>query len=105
MKNWYDTVRRLLALGCEESSRLSSRGLDEPLGGADRLALWGHLAACRSCRRFRSLLGRIGDAYRRRGDGGAGPAVAARGLTPEARRRIAEALERVARDGPGGEHS
>ncbi len=97
--NWRDHLRRLLALRCEESSLLASQELDEPLGTSDRLAMWGHVLVCRSCRRFRHHLRRIGAAYRRRGAYGIDPESAAEGLSPESRRRIAEALRRAAHNG------
>ena len=43
---------RILTLRCEGASALASQALDEPLGLADRLALWGHLLACIPCRRL-----------------------------------------------------
>ena len=46
----------VLTLRCEAASALSSQELDEPLSRLDRTALWCHLLACRSCRRFRKQL-------------------------------------------------
>ncbi len=97
--NWHDHLRRLLTLRCEGSSLLASQETDEPLGTSDRLAMWGHLLACRSCRRFRSQLRWIGEAYRRREAHRAEPGSAGEGLSPESRRRIAEALRRAAHNG------
>ena len=97
--NWHDHLRRLLTLRCEESSLLASQETDEPLGTSDRLALWGHVLVCRSCRRFRRQLRRIGEAYRRREAHRTEPGSAGEGLSPESRRRIAEALRRVANSG------
>ena len=94
--NWRDHLGRLLALRCEESSLLASQELDEPLGTPDRLAMWGHLLACRSCRRSRDQLRRIGEAYRRREAYRSESQSAGEGLSPESRRRIAEALRRAA---------
>ena len=99
--NWRDDLGRLLTLRCEEATRLASRERDEPLGRVDRLAMWGHLLACRSCRRFRGQIGRLGEVYRRsEGD----PVVSdpgGEGLSADARRRIGEALGRTADDGQG----
>ena len=97
--NWHDHLRRLLTLRCEGSSLLASRELDEPLGTSDRLAMWGHVLVCRSCWRFRSQLRRIGEAYRRREAHRTEPGSAGEGLSPESRRRIAEALRRAANNG------
>ncbi len=97
--NWRAPLRRLLALRCEESSLLASLELDEPLGTSDRLAMWGHVLACRSCRRFRHHLRRIGVAYRRREADPPEPESAGEGLSPDSRRRIAEALQRAADNG------
>ena len=100
--NWHDHLRRLLTLRCEGASLLASGETDEPLGTSDRLAMWGHLLACRSCRRFRYQLRRIGEAYRRREAHRTETESAGEGLTPESHRRIAEALRRAANDGSRG---
>jgi hypothetical protein len=90
----FGNLRRLLALRCEEASQLASHELDEPLGVVDRLALRGHLLACRSCRRLRAQFRWIGGLYR-------GREAAGEGLTPEVRRRIARALESANGEGNG----
>jgi hypothetical protein len=81
----------VLTLRCEAASALSSQELDEPLSRLDRTALWCHLLACRSCRRFRKQLRLIRTAVRRNrrlaaGDGGN------EGLSRAARDRIARAI-------------
>ena len=48
----------ILTLRCEAASELASRELDEALPRVERAALWCHLLACRSCRRFRKHLRR-----------------------------------------------
>lgn len=98
--NWRDHFRRLLTLRCEESSLLASQELDEPLGTADRLALWGHLLGCRSCWRFRHQLRRISEIYRRRATFPSEPKADDGGLSPDSRQRIAEALRRAADNDP-----
>lgn len=104
--NWRDLLRKLLALRCEESSLLASQELDDPLGASDRLAMWGHLLSCRSCRRFRYQLRWITEPYRRRGAFPGEPESEHPGLSPESRRRINEALLRAGNDGnPGGSES
>ena len=50
---WLRSTTKILRLRCDEASELASRNLDEPLGFVDRIALHGHLLACRSCRLYR----------------------------------------------------
>lgn len=96
--NWTKAAILILTLRCEAASALASQELDEPLTAAERLALRGHLLACRSCRAFRRQLRLIREAARR-----AGPALdpdAVGGLSPEGRARIARALRDA---GAGGD--
>lgn len=79
-------IARILTLNCDESSMLASRERDEPLSFVDRLAHYGHLLACSSCRRFRRQLNRIGKFLNQ--DEGASSG----GLSAEARDRIARAI-------------
>jgi predicted anti-sigma-YlaC factor YlaD len=96
-----DGLRKILTLRCEAASELSSRELDEVLPRLDRAALWCHLLACNSCRRFRKQIRLIREAVRRReqlrdetdADEGL--------LSSEARNRIARAIREAGRDGPG----
>jgi hypothetical protein len=81
----------VLTLHCEAASALSSRELDEPLSRLDRTALWCHLLACRSCRRFRKQLRLIRATVRRNRRPAAGSG-ANEGLSPAARDRIARAI-------------
>ena len=97
--NWREHLRRLLALRCEESSLLASHELDEPLGTPDRLAMWGHLLACRSCRRLRNQFRRIGEVYRRREACETEARSEGNSLSPDSRRRIAEVLRSATNDG------
>ncbi len=89
----------VLTLRCEAASALSSRELDEPLSRLDRTALWCHLLACRSCRRFRRQLRVIRAAVRRNRRLAAG-AGANEGLSRAARDRIARAIREA-----GGEQA
>src|SRR5207248_6283946 len=93
---------RILTLRCEAASELSSRALDEPLRGLERLALWGHLLACGSCRRFRSQIRLIRSAVRMRAGLPAGTAPDGDTLSQEARHRIARAIDLTAGDDPDG---
>ena len=92
---------QILTLRCEVASELTSRELDEPLGGLERAALWGHLLVCRSCRRFRGQLRLIRAALRLRDR----LPLAAEGedavLSEEARHRIARAIAEAPLDQPG----
>jgi hypothetical protein len=92
---------QILTLHCESASELSSRELDEPLGGLERAALWGHLLVCRSCRRFRGQIRLIRTALRLRDrlPSGAEPEVAV--LSEEARHRIARAIAAAPLDETG----
>jgi predicted anti-sigma-YlaC factor YlaD len=95
-----DGLRKILTLRCEAASELSSRELDEALPRLDRAALWCHLLACTSCRRFRKQIRLIREAVRRRerlrdetdADEGL--------LSSEARDRIARAIREAGRDDP-----
>jgi predicted anti-sigma-YlaC factor YlaD len=95
-----DGLRKILTLRCEAASELSSRELDEALPRLDRAALWCHLLACNSCRRFRKQIRLIREAVRRRerlrdetdADEGL--------LSSEARDRIARAIREAGRDDP-----
>jgi hypothetical protein len=79
----------ILTLHCAEASELMSQALDEPLGLAERIALRGHLLACRSCRRFRDQLNLLRDALR---EIASEPVLATETLSADARHRIALAL-------------
>lgn len=56
MKSLLNALRMLLALRCEESTRLISDGLDRELTGVERWALRLHAISCLACRRFRRHL-------------------------------------------------
>lgn len=81
---------QILTLRCEAAAALMSRELDEPLSRLERTALLCHLAACRSCRRFRRQVRRIRQSLRLRDRAAASDADS--GLSPEARARIARAI-------------
>ncbi|MHB1561044.1 MAG: zf-HC2 domain-containing protein [Isosphaeraceae bacterium] len=81
---------QILTLRCEAAAELMSRELDEPLSRLERTALLCHLAACRSCRRFRSQVRRIRQALRLRDRAVAADADS--GLSAEARARMVRVL-------------
>jgi hypothetical protein len=83
---------RILTLHCELASELASRELDEPLSGLERAALWGHLLACHSCRRFRGQIRLIRKALRLRSRLPLAAAAEDDALSEEARHRIARAI-------------
>jgi hypothetical protein len=62
--NTLKIIGRIVSIHCSEVSRIASDELEQPVGVADRLALWGHLIGCRSCRRFRSQIGEIREQIR-----------------------------------------
>jgi hypothetical protein len=100
--SWSEQLVRILTLRCEGASALASRELDEPLGPGERLAMWGHLLACGSCRRFRRQVRFLRQAVRERH---AGPVTAADGresLSPEAKARIERALAEAIRQRENG---
>ncbi len=92
---------RILTLRCDAASELSSRELDERLPRLDRAALFCHLLACNSCRRFRRQIGLIREAIELREQHLVEDNPNEDGLSEEARNRIALAIQRLARDEPG----
>ncbi len=89
------TLRRILTLNCEESTRLVSESLDRQLPRSDRVAVKLHALCCRSCRLFRRQMLFLRETIRCRTAAmtadtpDSGPS-----LTPEARERIIQALTR-----------
>lgn len=94
------SLRKVLTLRCEEASELISHAMDEPLPRLEALALWGHLLACTSCRRFRRQLRSLRTALRRRDRSPDGPRAEDDALSREARARIARAIDEADRDRP-----
>jgi len=89
------TIHRILTLTCDESTRLVSESLDRELPLGDRLAVRLHAMICRSCRRVRRQFLALRDAVRRAADEpGTGDGPHEPALSPEARARIAEVLQR-----------
>jgi predicted anti-sigma-YlaC factor YlaD len=96
--SWLNGLVRILTLRCEAASALMSRELDESLPRLERAAIFCHILACNSCRRFRKQIRVIREAVRRReqllietdAKGGV--------LSPEARDRIALAIRVATRD-------
>jgi hypothetical protein len=100
--NRWNGFLRILTLRCAAASELSSRELDEPLRTPEQIALWGHLLACRSCRRFRRQIHWIRAALRLSGRLPTGTEEVDAALSEEARRRIARAIGQAAQDNADG---
>jgi len=94
---------RVLTLGCEPASELSSRELDESLPRLDRAALLCHVLVCKSCRRFRAQVRLIRKAIRRRAQLLAETDSPEGRLSLEARYRIALACREVGCDDAGAD--
>ena len=91
MSNAYKGIRQILTLRCEEADRLMSDSLDRRLTWVERVALKGHVAVCRGCRRARRHLLILQRCMRKSLDiaSAAGEEV----LSHEARDRIRQALK------------
>lgn len=80
-----------MLISCQAASRLISQSLDAPLSWQNRLALRLHLAICKHCTRFSQQLAKlrlyVKTLMRRTEDD---PNIQ---LKPEAKQRIAEAIE------------
>ncbi len=87
-------LRQILTLPCEEAVELVSLGLDRRLSFGQRAALRLHLVVCKACRTYRkqiTMIRCILSTFQEAGEPGEGAAIPR--LSPEARRRIAEALD------------
>ncbi len=85
------SVLKILSLTCDQSTQLTSAGLDRPLTRGERVALRLHHGICGSCRKMKRqflLLRRANEALRE------GESVPARskGLSAGARTQIREAM-------------
>ena len=89
------TIKRILTLTCEQSTRLVSESLDRDLPRGERWAVRLHALCCRSCRRYRRQILFLREAVRRGGrEPDTGTPVAGASLTQESRERIKRALRR-----------
>lgn len=88
-------IKMILSLSCSESSRLLSDGLDRQLSLTERIALRGHLLACRRCRRFRHILQYLRTATQRLTTPPPADEDTTEPLSPEARTRLTEAITRA----------
>ncbi|QDV56304.1 zf-HC2 domain-containing protein [Rosistilla oblonga] len=90
MKVFWSQLLRVLTLQCDDASRLMSDSLDRRLTLSERLAVGGHLLACRACCKLKKQFQLIGAACH----GKARPTAAnpPAGLPPEAAQRIQQTL-------------
>ena len=79
---------------CKDNVLLASEALDRNLPLGKRLALWGHLLICSTCRRFQRCLRILRDAGRAFDNYAAKDEGIQAGLSAEARERIQEAIEK-----------
>ena len=63
MKRFYSSLKRILTLNCEESTRIVSDSLDRQLSFTERWAVRLHCISCWSCRRFGRQLRALRDAW------------------------------------------
>ncbi len=82
---------QILSLRCEEADRLMSDSLDRRLSWTERVALRGHVAVCRACRRARRQLLILQQTMRKSLE--TADANGDEMLSPEARDRIRQALK------------
>jgi len=82
-------------LRCQEVAKLVSESMDRPLTFYERMQLWMHLAMCRLCSGFARQMRLIHHAIRAHPDRLApdDSTEGATALSPEARARIAAAIE------------
>ena len=87
-------IWRLLNLPCDRVAALVSRSLDQELPRMERAAVTTHLVYCRACRRFRNHLRLIQRSLEKYADdAGLAGAPTAEALSPDARERIARAID------------
>ncbi len=84
-------ILQILSLRCEEADRLMSDSLDRRLTWSERVALKGHVAVCRGCRRARRQLLILQQTMRKSFE--SADAASDEMLSPEARDRIRQALK------------
>ena len=84
-------ILQILTLRCEEADRLMSDSLDRRLTWVELVALKGHVACCRGCRRARRQLVILRQTMRKSLD--IASAASDEVLSHEARDRIRQALK------------
>ena len=81
-------------LSCKQTSELVSKGLDKHLTITERIGVRIHLLMCRACTQYEKQLRFIRQAARRLSQGKESGDHAVTPLSPEARGRIQNALDR-----------
>lgn len=88
--NGLKALRLLLALTCEESTRLISDQCERPLSPVERWAVRLHFISCMPCRRFRKQLAFLHQLLQTRYQHD--PRLRAARLSPQTRDRIARQI-------------
>ena len=97
MRPWAQ-LKHILLCTCHAAAEISSRRLDERLPWSDRLALWGHVLVCHSCRHFLRQLSFMRRSLRTMAESLEATAATSEeaSLSTEARERIARRLREAA---------
>ncbi len=88
----FSTIKLILTLACEESTRLVSESLDRDLPWGERWAVRLHAVCCRSCSGYRKQIELLREALRRYGSDTGSPALAGASLSADAREKMIRAL-------------
>ena len=88
----FSTIKLILTLACEESTRLVSESLDRDLPWGERWAVRLHAVCCRSCTRYRKQIELLREALRRYGSDTDSPAFSEASLSADAREKMIRAL-------------
>ncbi len=84
-------IWRILNGPCRDMTALISRSMDERLGFWERVGYKLHLVYCRACRRYRKQLLTLREIIR--GADSEAPQAAGPTLSPDARKRIQDAVQ------------
>ena len=90
MNNLLSAAKLMLSLKCDQSTRIVSESLDRELMFVEKWAVRLHYISCWSCRRFGKQIRAIREAVRQHPE----RATEHQRLSPEAIRRIEEAIQR-----------
>lgn len=84
--SWPRAIKMLLALKCDESTRIISDGFERDLTSLEKWSVRLHFISCGVCRRFKKHLQYVHQQMERR-------AQLTTPLSPEARERIARRIQ------------
>ena len=87
MKALFHAIRMLLALKCDESTRIISAGFERDLTWLERWSVRLHFLSCAACRRFKKQVATLQSLFAQRAND---PAE----LSSPARERIAQQLRK-----------